>query len=167
MEDWQKWGLGILAGIFLVLLFGPPSNINILGFGWDFNDDKGQGGGGSPATVPTNSELVVKNELVITSFQTTQNIYAPEETARIEFKVRNTLEVPYNITVNWFHDGKRERGWFNTSTEIYTITNPTNNYEAWLPLNGKAGEWQVQLILDYVYQDKSLREEKVAVFNVI
>lgn len=76
-------------------------------------------------------------------------IYSPNDIANVSFVVKNTLGVPYNITVDWFlNNTVRFHGWFNHSTELYNVTNQVNTYASWYPIKDK-GHWKVQVLVKF------------------
>ena len=119
---------------------------------WEFDDD--------PVILPEMQDIVIK------SINPKQQIYAPNETAYIEFEVRNSLETPYNITVTWFQEGTRYHGWFNISTELYDVTQKGNSFQSWYPAT-KIGEWEVQLLIGFSYKNQTFTREAVTNFKVI
>lgn len=141
----------VIVAVLLIILVSialgkSPDNLNILGVGWTLSSTTTPAPLQTPFTTPP---LPKENrEIKIESFELTQAIYAPGDTAQVDFKIKNTLGVPYNITVNWFYDDERRKGWEAESTEYHNITETQNTWWSNITVY-YIGDWTVQLVVKY------------------
>lgn len=107
-------------------------------------------------------------DIIIESLKTRQEIYKPGDEALVDFVIKNTLKVPYNLTVDWLFDNHRYHGWSNTSTEFHNITDVTNNWWSDYPLvEDNSGEWEIHLVISYELNNKMYTKDKTTLFRVI
>ena len=86
------------------------------------------------------SVMPILKDILITEIEMNRKIYEKRSVARVEFAVLNGLEIPYNITVSWIHDGIKYR-WSNRSTDI------SNNYRSYFYIK-EEGVWKVHVEID-------------------
>lgn len=158
----------IIFVIILIYLFGAPSSINIPGFGWDLNKQNNEPIIiNQPITSKVNEGDLIEKELKIESLKPRKDIYAPSETAYVDVRVKNDLKVEYNITVEWFNNDKRYKGWFNKSTETYGVNIINNEYWSSYGSLNRGGEWLVQVTIEYMLNNKTISKGSTTSFKVI
>ncbi|MFA5855776.1 MAG: hypothetical protein WC867_00320 [Candidatus Pacearchaeota archaeon] len=105
-------------------------------------------------------------DISIKEIKTRKNIFYPGEEVFIDFEINNSLNIPYNITVNWFKEDKRYNGWKNVSTNWYNSSDITNYYYSNIKVY-ETGDWEVQVIIDYNIGNKDYSIDRIAYFKVI
>ncbi len=105
-------------------------------------------------------------DITIDKFESRQNIYQPDDTARVDFEITNTLNVPYNISVDWLYNNTRYHGWTNASTEYYNTTQQKNYWYSSYIIQ-QSGNWEAHLVLKYVWLNQTFSKDQIATFKVI
>ena len=151
----------LIVVLLLILVLGPPDEINIYGFKW------GRENLGSDVKIMSDKENQAENKkyraaadlLSIEELKSRQEIYALDENATIDFKIIDDLQIPYNITTSWFYNSSRYYGWRNES-------NITKSFYSWYPISER-GEWEVQVVLEWNYKNLSYSKDSVTFFEVL
>ncbi|QKQ98078.1 hypothetical protein GKQ38_00880 [Candidatus Nanohaloarchaea archaeon] len=107
-------------------------------------------------------ELKISNSKIIGD----REIYSPGDNITIYFRVWNTKELPYNVSVDWLNGNTRHKGWQTRSTKIYNTTNASNPYSSWYKPT-KKGEWRVQILIEYLEDGEKHTETVVKSFEVV
>jgi len=116
---------------------------------------------------PPNEKLQVENPSIkISSFSVEQEVYQPNDTAKVYFEISNDLNVSYNVTVDWLHNNVRYYGWYNMSTNFYNTSQRVNFWHSYFTVEDK-GDWEMQLIIKYEFRDTVLSKDEVVNFRVI
>lgn len=102
----------------------------------------------------------------IVSFETTQAFYKSGQRATVNFIIKNDLNVPYNMNVDWIYGGKIYPGWQSTSTKFYKTDDVENQYYSDYRVFFE-GDWETKLVIDYTYQGVVYSKEASAKFKVI
>jgi hypothetical protein len=111
------------------------------------------------------SEQIIK-DITIEKLESRQEIYEPNDTVYIDFEVTNFVQVPYNITVDWLCDNHRYHGWFNVSTDIYNTTRSSNRWESYVNIS-RPCLWDVHVVVEYNWNNKTYTDDKTTQFRVI
>ena len=159
----------ILILIFIVVffsalvIFGTPTEFKITGappfIEMTWKTEKTE--------LPEIIKKQTKKDVIIHSFDTRQDIYIPGDKVYVDFLIENTLNVSYNVTVDWIHNDTRYYGWFNISSDYHNNSNANISWRSWyedLPFDGF---WQVQLIVDYSVENKEYSKDEVVEFKII
>ena len=157
--------IGLVVLLILVYNFGLPDEINVFGAKWCIrNCDKQNTYKPETINIDQNQKNPSTNNypndyLSIVDLKSRQKIYSPEDLATVDFIVEDSKNIPYNLSVNWFYNGTRYHGWYNES-------NTTKPYYAWYTTNQK-GDWDVQVILRWIYNDLSYFKDEVTKVKVV
>lgn len=155
--------------IFIFLLLIALGIVQLTGtgtiFGFDIKIPFLTSGGNNPS-INNPPESIPSPEIKIISFESQKEIYSLNESAYVEFEIKNTLGIPYNLSVNWFFNNSRYGNWTNKSTEIYNVSIVRNLFYSYIPIYEK-GDWSVQLLIDYNIQNYSFVKEEIRNFKVI
>ncbi|MBI2005491.1 MAG: hypothetical protein HYS80_01890 [Candidatus Aenigmarchaeota archaeon] len=154
------FGVGLLLGYTIRINFTPFPTIELVPPKVSPTD---LGGG-----ITTKQVIYVyeKQDITFDKFSINQEIYSPGENATIEFIIKNTLSAPYNISVFWYSNSTRYSGWSTTSTKYFDPTVVFNGYHSWLPVFDK-GEWEVQVIVNFSFNNRIVTRDNIDNFRVI
>jgi len=115
----------------------------------------------------SNQQSTVPLDIIINSFKTRQEIYYSGDIAYVDFEITNTLNIPYNITVDWIYNNSiRHIGWSNISTNSYNTTIQKNNWKSWYQVQ-EVGDWESHVIITYNISNESLSKDALTKFRVL
>lgn len=162
--------LGTLVFLSLIFLYGMPAEIKFVGtppfieITWKAPEDE------QPEPTPPKPSVVYEPivlDITIEKLEPRQQIYEPGDRAYVDFTIKNTLNVEYNLTVDWLHNNTRHHGWSNVSTDHYNTTESTNPWQSWYdPLPFK-GDWEVHLVIEYQRNNKTYSKDDATTFRVV
>lgn len=111
----------------------------------------------------------IKN-ITVEYFKSDKEEYKKDEKVIIDFKIKNTLKMPYKVTVSYFSPGNVVTplwSWYNLSTEEYTTNEEANKWYSFYPDQKINGHWLVRLCIKYQVDNKECDIENSVYFNVI
>jgi hypothetical protein len=125
-----------------------------------------------------------KNEIILINFSTTappaelqppkieaitldKQVYHTGEIVNVSFYVINELDIPYNITSNWILNKSILRGtWSNESLARYN-SSWKKEWQVWQSVNNDAGDWELQIIVQYALDNRTILQDNITSFRVI
>ncbi len=159
--------IGILLALLALSIFGSPSSFRVGPLSWDISAS----GGTIRESIPTSTILATTAEdenpllhdISIETFDTRQKLYKLYDFAYADFTIKNTLGVPFNFSVDWFHNDTRYTGWSSDNNETRSNTRSWwSNIRVY-----EKGAWQAYLLVKYKNRNQEFAKEAFANFIVI
>ncbi len=115
-----------------------------------------------------NLSEIKDKEIKIEKFTTSQEIYASKNKVIAKAKIKNTLEIPYNVTFTWIYNDRIYYDETIPSTKYYNLSEEENEFDYSLgPGIPWLKKWEVQVLIEYIYKNQSFTEENITAFEII
>ena len=88
-----------------------------------------------------------------------QKIYALDDKAFVDFIIKDEKNIPYNFSVFWYNNDTRLYEWYNES-------NSTESFYSWYHVL-KKGDWKVQVVLNWEYQNQIYSKDEITYLEVV
>lgn len=139
------------------LIFGrAPDRTNIGAGVWETQSQLPSSSTSQNETISTNPKDLLK----ISNLEPRQKIYHKGDTPYVDFDIDNPQNVPYNFSVYWIYSNNSKFGWYNESN----IT--TRGFSSWYNSINDLGNWQVQVILRWNYNNLPYSKDDLTTFSV-
>ncbi len=153
-----------LIVIFVIVCLGYGiKTIDIPIFGTVVTFEKAAGSASVNSNLIGEWENITRIKIVYVEPEKTY--WAINENVNVSFLVVNKINTTYSIQVNWILD-KIHPGWNAISINFYNASIIENRYNTWNNLT-LAGNWTVQIILNYSINRNNYIDEKITHLQVL